>query len=234
MPQDSRPVKGSERRPSPSAVLLGPADANETFSVTIVLRRRPDGPAMPGPEYFLTAQPEERRRMPPDEFAAKYGAAPDDIAKVVQFATAEGLQIVETNAARRHVVVSGECRPDEQGIWGEAGARYRHEVVRRRGSKPHMETYRGRDGLVHVPADLEDIVIGVFGLDNRRVTKHNNGGDPPNTVPLSVPTDHQPLQLPHQLGGRPDYRHFVRSRLPAARHQFDVFGPAANCHRCVG
>ncbi len=63
--------------------------------------------------------------------------------------------------------------------------KYEHEVIRRRGAKPQTETYRGRDGVIQVPAELEPIVVGVFGLDNRRVTQHNSA-DPPNTVPLSV------------------------------------------------
>ena len=45
--------------------------------------------------------------MSSDEFVAKYGAAPDDFQKVSDFAKAQGLQVVETNAARRSVVVSG-------------------------------------------------------------------------------------------------------------------------------
>jgi subtilase family serine protease len=34
---------------------------------------------------------------------------------------------------------------------------------------------------------LQDIVVGVFGLDNRRVGQHNNA-EPPNTTTISVPT----------------------------------------------
>jgi hypothetical protein len=48
------------------------------------------------------------------------------------------------------------------------------------------ETYRGRDGVVSVPSSLDGIVVGVFGLDNRRVGK-SNGAEPPNTSPLWVP-----------------------------------------------
>lgn len=50
MAEQYLPINGSERHPSPGTTLLGEADANETFSVTIVLRRRPDGPPLPSPE----------------------------------------------------------------------------------------------------------------------------------------------------------------------------------------
>jgi kumamolisin len=101
------PVKGSERRPAHGAVYVGPADPAETATTTIVLRRRPDGPPIPGQDFFATTPLDMRGRMTPDEFAAKYGAAPDDIDKVTQFAQAHGLSAVETNTARRSVVVSG-------------------------------------------------------------------------------------------------------------------------------
>ena len=183
MSQEYKTIKGSERRPGPTAKLLGPADAAETFTVTIVLRRRTDGPPLPALEHFLSAPPEERQRMAPDEFAAKYGASPDDIAKVVQFASAEGLKVVETSAERRTVILSGNVAQMSKAFRVELG-RYEHEVIRRRGEKPQTETYRGRDGVIQLPAD-EPIVVGVFGLDaaeSRSTTAHGS----PNTVPLSV------------------------------------------------
>ena len=90
IPENYAPLKGSERRPSPTAKLLGPADPKEVFSVTIVLRRRADGPPLPGFDYFAKTPPSQRGRMSQDEFAAKYGAAPDDINKVTAFARAMG------------------------------------------------------------------------------------------------------------------------------------------------
>ena len=62
---------------------------------------------------------------------------------------------------------------------------YEHSVVRRRGAEPQTQEYRGRDGFIHIPNDLKDIIIGVFGLDNRRITK-SNSADPPNTTTLTV------------------------------------------------
>ena len=64
---------------------------------------------------------------------------------------------------------------------------YEHEVTPRPGQGPVRESYRGRDGVIYVPGDLAPIIVGVFGLDNRRVTKRNNG-DPPDTQPIPVAT----------------------------------------------
>jgi hypothetical protein len=187
IPPNFRPLEGSERRPPPKAEFLGPADPKETLSVTIVLRRRPDGPPVPDPSFFAATPPSQRRRMSTDEFAAKYGAAPADIDRVTEFAKAHGLTVVETHPARRTVVASGTVAEMNEAFAVSLG-RYRVEhPPGRRERQPRTETYRGRDGFIHVPNALAEIIVGVFGLDNRRVIKRNSP-DPPNTVPLPVST----------------------------------------------
>ena len=47
LPADYVVLDGSERHPSPGAAVTGPADPGETFTVSIVLRRRPGGPPVP-------------------------------------------------------------------------------------------------------------------------------------------------------------------------------------------
>jgi hypothetical protein len=47
IPKNYVRLDGSERRHGPSARLLGPAKIDETLTVTIVMRRRPDGPPVP-------------------------------------------------------------------------------------------------------------------------------------------------------------------------------------------
>lgn len=185
IPAGYRRIEGSERRPSSKAKFLGPADLNETFSVTIVLRRRPDGPPLPDISSFVAKTLNERLHMSNDEFEEKYGAAPDDIKKVVEFAKTRGLKVVESHAARRTIVVSGTAAQMSEAF-GVTLGRYQHDIVLRRGEKPQTETYRGRDGFVHVPSELSDIVVGVFGLDNRTITK-SNSVESPNTTTLTVP-----------------------------------------------
>src|SRR5580698_1288514 len=100
-------MPGTVRPHSKITTLRGPADAAEIFNVTIVLRRRTDGPQVPDFDYYANTPPEQRQRMPAEEFAAKYGAHPDDIAGVVKFADGAGLKVVDTHAGRRIVKVSG-------------------------------------------------------------------------------------------------------------------------------
>jgi hypothetical protein len=192
LPGDSNYVqmKGSERHPSTKARLLGPTDPDERFTVTIILRRRPDGEPMPGPDYYLKTPLRDRQRLPEDVFAAKYGASPADLKAVTDFARENGLAVEEARPVSRSVKVSGTVQQMSKAF-GVALNRYEHEVTRRAGDKPFTETYRGRDGFIYIPKELAEIVVGVFGLDNRRITKCGSPcitGDPPNTKNITVPT----------------------------------------------
>jgi len=182
IPKGYKRLAGSERRPSKGAELLGPADAAEKITVTITLRRRPDGTPVPDFDYFVKTPFHQRQRMPESEFAAQYGANPEDLKRVEAFAHAHGLRVVETHAARRTVKLQGTVEQMSKAF-GVTLGRYRHTIGGRQRGKAEIETYRGRDGFIHVPAELAEIVTGVFGLDNRTVAKRN-AADPPGTTPL--------------------------------------------------
>ncbi len=181
IPEGYQTLTGSERRPSPGAKLLGPADPKESFSVTIVLRRRPDGPPIPGSDELRAAR-KLQPRMSEDEFAAKYGAAPEDVELITRFVKAHGMTVVEAHLARRTVVASGTVAQMSKAFAVELGL-YEYPAPQSRGEA----TYRGRDGLIAVPKELAPIILGVFGLDNRRVSQHAGPhGDPSSTSALTV------------------------------------------------
>ena len=124
--------------------------------------------------------------MPQPAFAARYGAEPGEIEKVVAFALGHGLRVDETNAARRTVVVSGTVGQFNKAF-NVTLHDYEHQVRRSPRSAPQIEAYRGYDGFIHVPNDLAEIIVGVFGLDNRRITKRT-AADPPSTSPIPMST----------------------------------------------
>jgi kumamolisin len=101
--------------------------------------------------------PGERTYLTPEEFEAKYGADPADIDKVVAFAGQHQLQVTQINQAQRTITLSGTV---------EAVTRaFRVELMQY--DSPEG-SYRGRLGPVHVPADLQPVIEGIFGLDNRQ------------------------------------------------------------------
>jgi kumamolisin len=196
-PKNYRRLPGSEQRPAPGARALGAADENEKLSVTIVLRRRPDRPPVPGHSHYLHTPPSERPRLSQAEFAERYGADPAEIDRVSAFARGHGLTVEETNAARRTVVVSGTIAHFNKAF-DVALQNYEHEVERDPRSGKHTEIHRGFDGFIHVPADLAEVIVGVFGLDNRRITKRGLA-DPPGTTLLTMPTVTQLYDFPPNL-----------------------------------
>jgi kumamolisin len=177
--------------------MLGAAAETEMLSVSIVLRRRPGGAQVPGPAHFLRTPPAQRPRLAQPAFAARYGADPADIDKVAAFARSHGLTVDETNAARRMVVVSGTVAQFNAAFHVELRT-YEHEVQRSARSARQTETYRGYQGFIHVPTELAPVIVGVFGLDNRRITKRN-AADPPNTVPIPIGTATAVYDFPGNL-----------------------------------
>ena len=161
IPENYVQLKGSELRPSPSARVIGPADPQERISVTIVLRRKAGAEPIPNFEHFRKTPPASRRRLSQQEFADKYGASDEDLRKVADFARGAGLSVDEMNAARRTVVVTGTAEQLSRAF-GVTLQRYEHQVRHRRGTQPVTETYRGLDGFIHIPKDLEGIIIGVL------------------------------------------------------------------------
>src|SRR5271168_88035 len=86
IPRGYKRLEGSLRHPSRNAELLGPADDAERLEVTISLRRRTDGAPLPDFDHFAKTPPNQRQRMSQRSFAADYGAHPDDIKRVEEFA----------------------------------------------------------------------------------------------------------------------------------------------------
>jgi Pro-kumamolisin, activation domain len=184
VPQDYALLEGSERHPKATARMIGPVDPDEQVIVTVALRRRTDAEAFPTHQDILATPPSHGRRLPPDEFAAKYGAHPDDIAKVVEFAESSGLRILETHRARRTIILFGTAA--QMNVAFRVNLyHYEHEVASASGVTPQLEKYRGRDGFISIPVALSAIVVGVFGLDDRNISKRN-AADPPNTLPIAT------------------------------------------------
>jgi len=186
VPKGNVPLERSETRASGDARLLGPADEKESIRVTIVLRRRSDGPPLPGFDHYKTS-PEKRQRITSEEFARNYGAHPDEIAKVAAFARNAGLTVVRTHAGRRVVKVTGTVSQLSLAFGVTLSLCERTVTRRVSGRRTHVrETYRGREGPIHVPPDIAPFIVGVFGLDNPRLAQRAATGDPPISAPLTM------------------------------------------------
>jgi kumamolisin len=158
-PKNSLPLAGSERAPLEGAREIGPADPNETVDVTIRLRSRAGKKPIVNADAF-TKPIEDRTILSRKEFEQRHGADPDSIARVESFAREHKLTVKEKSPGRRTVVLSGTVAAMTEAFGVEL-KEYEHPTGR----------YRGRTGSVHLPAELHDVVEGVFGLDNRPQAK---------------------------------------------------------------
>lgn len=144
-------IPGSNRQPMRGAAISGPCDPNEVVRVTVVLRRRPRRSAPPLAELIQWGERLTRR-----QYATRYGADPKEIQQVEAFAQAKGLTVETVNAGARTVALSGTAEAVSRAFQVDLS------VYTYPGG-----TYRGRTGPVHIPAELEDMVRDVLGLDNR-------------------------------------------------------------------
>ncbi|MCU1296389.1 MAG: peptidase, partial [Acidobacteriaceae bacterium] len=184
-PKDRLPLAGSERSPLRGARVVGPANPNEQIEVTIRLRSRA-GKAPPiAPETFRQP-PAQRRILTREELERTHGADPASIARVGTFAGEHGLKVVDASAARRTVILSGTVAA-MSAAFGVQLAEYEHPGGR----------YRGRTGAVNIPAELKDVIEGVFGLDNRPQAKPHfrRRRGQPNIHAHAASLSYTPLQL---------------------------------------
>ncbi len=183
VPPGHQAIDGSGRVRGTRSRLLGPADAGETITVTVVLRRRADGPGAPDLEYWARMPVDQRTYPTAEEFARQYGASQADVDAVVKHLRSAGLQIVETHLGRRSIRATGTVAQvgdaftvDLNQYESPLPPQPRQSATRHH---PRRQSHRGYEGQLHVPRALAPMILGVFGLDNRRITSRSTV--PPNT-----------------------------------------------------
>lgn len=145
-------LPGSERRPLASARAVGPIAPDQTIEITVKLR----GAATPAAGAADAAAPAARTYLTREAYEQQYGSSAADIAKVTGFAQQHGLVVVSSRPAQRSVVLSGTAAAMEAAFATKLED-YEHDAG----------SYRGRTGPLGIPHDVADIIVGVFGLDDR-------------------------------------------------------------------
>jgi kumamolisin len=149
------PVAGSFRH-APAARYLGVAPRRQIISVTVLLR--PANQDLRAHVLDLSnEEPAQRQHLSRDEFATRFGATDEDIAKVRRFARNNQLNVVRVDQAARSVQLSGTTARIEAAFGVELGL-----------YQTPTRVMRGRTGNIYVPRWLRPSVRGVFGLDTRR------------------------------------------------------------------
>ena len=146
-------IPGSNRKALPNAKVVGDVSPSEQITITVVLRRRSDtATAQAAADRVLnTGEPLSR-----DEFAAQLGADPDDVNKIEAFAHDHHLTVSSVDTAARTIKLTGTL--------ADLTAAFKPKLKRYRAGSL---TFRGRTGDLTVPSELDGIIQGVFGFDNR-------------------------------------------------------------------
>lgn len=148
-------LKNNERPASSKARRLRDLAPDHPIEITLELR----GPALPEPG---------NKPLSKAAFEKKFGAKPADAAKVSKVLAGFGLRTDEVCLATRSLRISGSSEQIEAAF--KPGLGIYEYSTKGRGE------FRGRQGDLHVPAALDKIVLGVFGLDERRVTRRDDEG----------------------------------------------------------
>ncbi len=145
-------LRGSHREHPANSVPVGKPAPQETIQITLLLRRRISAsePAQGSPALTYS------------EFAEAHGAAPDDIRLVTAFAGEHGFAVERIQPAARLVTVSGRITDLAEVFGADLELRQIDASI-----------FRTRQGALHIPAALHDVVEGVFGFDQRQSAKYN-------------------------------------------------------------
>jgi kumamolisin len=160
------PIPGSNRSAVTQAKLIGKADYKEQIKVSIYARQKPAiaGDNRAKLDELNTQLPGERQYLSGGNFDAVFGADPEDLEKIAEWAKSNKLTVLDSSVSKRRVLVEGTI-----GSVCKAFGTELNEYVH-----PERGRFRARVGSLHVPADLSGIVQGVFGVDTRPVGRPRN------------------------------------------------------------
>ncbi len=153
-------ISGSERLPLPGAKVVGAIDPSQRIEITLQVRRKPGSDLEATVNKIASESLGDRKYLTRADLANLAGAAPEDLAKIDTFAHDHNLTVVEADAGRRTVKLSGRIA-DMSTAFGVKLQRYRAGNI----------SYRGRTGPLTLPEDLKDVVVRVLGLDDRPVVE---------------------------------------------------------------
>jgi len=139
-------LAGSTKRAAGSPA-TGTINPNELIDVTIRLRRKAS----------VTTALGSRKIISHEEYAQKFGAHPEDIGKIENFAHRHQLSVAGKDLSRRSIWLKGKIS-DFENAFAVYLSHYRGL---------DGQIFRGRSGDIYIPKELEGIIVGVFGLDNR-------------------------------------------------------------------
>jgi kumamolisin len=135
-----------------------PVSPNQELEVTLLLRGKAGAAGDPLASGSLAVL--DRRHLELKGYFAEFGADPGDIDAVSRFAAQHRLKVVKTDRGCRTMVLRGRA--------GNMARAFGIGLVDCERSKLRFLTHTD---VITLPAELNGVIVGVFGLDNRPVSK---------------------------------------------------------------
>ncbi len=152
-------IPGSEREFAAQHERISDVDHDKQIEVTVYLRARG---SLDWVDDEARRLPADRRPISREELAKGYAASDADIEAVGTFARDHDLEVVAADAARRTVTLRGTVDAVGRAFGADYVGVFDH---------PEAGAYRARRGPLTVPAYLDGVVTGVFGIDERPQAK---------------------------------------------------------------
>ena len=143
-------LKGTHRV-APAKAELKKVDPESFIDVTVRIRRK-----KPIDEALAAGQ-----RVSREDYEKEFGASQEDADAVGAYAHDYNLTTVDVDLARRSVILKGKIID-----FAEAFAVDLHETTTLTGVQTRVRT-----GDIHVPENLENIITGIFGFDERQAAR---------------------------------------------------------------
>jgi len=144
-------LPGSYRAAPKGGTLLRPTNPDSKMDVTVRLRRKAALPDI---------DPERPRIMSRKDFDSKYGANPADREEAIKVFQKYGLTPSNGDANSSLLHFKGPVSAVENAF-----------DIKLFDFKTAARVHRGRTGSIHIPQELDGKIIGVFGLDERKVVR---------------------------------------------------------------
>lgn len=157
-------VRGSYRRSAhlPGSRLVDTIDSSEHIEITVSVCPQNLSELQARVYNISNILPNERQYLTKDELEYMHSASQQDLDQIKSFAQSHGLEVVDVDASKRAVVLSGTVASLSSAFRAKL-KRYTYNGL----------TYFGRTGWIHVPKYIARIVQGVHGLDNRPQFRRN-------------------------------------------------------------
>lgn len=162
-PEDLRPLSGSRREPLKGSKAIGSPKPDERIEVTLILRSKSADAQFRAIENAKGANDTLGRKqkfLSREEFAASSHPSQKAITEIKEFALRRNLTITQVRSGSNSIVLSGTSEA--------IGKAFGTQLMLYESPKG---VYRGYTGELEVPSELEPLILGVFGLDNRTIAR---------------------------------------------------------------